>query len=73
MVRNLYIVYVSVTAAVLLAGIIGFTVFNSQAHAQNGVSAAATRCFVGNKMDRPSTHMTRGWVCVTEQAPAAIN
>ncbi|WP_026595841.1 hypothetical protein [Methyloferula stellata] len=73
MARNLYIAYVSVTAAALLVGIIGFSVLNSQAHAQNGASAATTRCFVGNKMDRPSTHMTRGWVCVSEPAPAAIN
>ncbi len=73
MVRNLYIAYVSFTAAALLAGVIGFTAFHSQAHAQTTTAAPAMRCFVGNKMDRPSTQMTRGWVCVSEQAPAAIN
>jgi hypothetical protein len=74
MARKFYIAYVSLTAAALLAGIVGFTAFfHSQAHAQSGVSTASMRCFVGNKMDRPSTHMTRGWVCVSEQIPAAIN
>lgn len=73
MARNLYIVYISFTAAALLASVIGFTAFHGQAHAQSAASAPAMRCFVGNKMDRPDPHMTRGWVCVSEQAPAAIN
>jgi hypothetical protein len=73
MARKLYIAYVSLTAAALLIGVLGFTAFHGQAHAQNVASAPAMRCFVGNKMDRPSTHMTRGWVCVSDQTPAAIN
>ncbi len=74
MVRNLYIAYVSLTAAALLAGVIGFTVFfHGQAHAQNTPVASSVRCFMGNKMDRPDTHMTRGWVCVSERTPVVIN
>ncbi len=74
MVRNLYIAYVSLTAAALLAGVIGFTAFaHSQAHAENAPVASSVRCFMGNKMDRPSTQMTRGWVCVSERTPVAIN
>ncbi len=70
MARKFYIAYVSLTAVALLAGVIGFTgLFHTKAHAQTAASAPVIRCFVGNKMDRPSTHMTRGWVCVTESTP----
>ena len=66
--------HVSLTAAALLAGVIGFTAFlHSQAHAETAAVASSVRCFMGNKMDRPSTQMTRGWVCVSERAPVAIN
>ncbi len=74
MTRKFYIAYVSLTAAALLAGVVAFTgVFHSQAHAANAVSASSMRCFIGNTMDRPSTHMTRGWVCVSERLPVVTN
>ncbi len=73
MARKLYIAYVSLTAAALLVGAVGFTAFfHSKAHAQTAVVSAPMRCFIGNKMDRPDPHMTRGWVCVSEHAPAAV-
>ncbi len=74
MARKFYIAYVSLTAVALLAGAIAFTgLFHSKAHAQVAASASSIRCFVGNKMDRPGTQMTRGWVCVAERLPAVIN
>ncbi len=74
MARTFYIAYVSLTAAALLAGVVGFTAFfHTQAHAQNTPVASSIRCFMGNKMDRPSTQMTRGWVCVSERTPVVMN
>jgi hypothetical protein len=74
MTRKFYIAYVSLTAAALLAGVIAFTgVFHSQAKAESAVSASSIRCFIGNKMNRPSTHMTRGWVCTPERLPLVTN
>jgi len=72
MARKLYFAYVSLTAAALLLGALAFTtVFHSQAKAQGTVaSATAMHCFVGNKMDRPDPHMTRGWVCM--QSPLQV-
>lgn len=72
MARKLYFTYVSLTAAALLLGAAAFiTVLHSQAKAQGTVaSATALHCFVGNKMDRPNPHMTRGWVCM--QSPLEV-
>jgi hypothetical protein len=73
--RKLYITYVSITTIAFLAAVISFTtLYHSQAHAEADVSAASVRCFIGNKIDRPDNHMTRGWVCVPERTPVvAIN
>jgi hypothetical protein len=74
MTRKFYIAYVSLTAAALLAGVLAFTgVFHNQAKAETVVSAPSIRCFIGNKMDRPDTHMTRGWVCTAERLPIVTN
>jgi hypothetical protein len=72
MARKFYIAYGSLTAVALLAGIIGFTVYN-KAHAQTVMPVSTMRCFVGARADRPDTHVTRGWVCVQERAPVVIN
>jgi len=72
--RKFYIAYVSLTAAALLAGVIAFTgVFHNQAKAETAGLASSIRCFIGNKMDRPDTHMTRGWICTAERLPVVTN
>jgi len=74
MARKFYIAYVSLTALALLAGAFAFTSsFGTKAHAQESVKASSVRCFIGYKMDRPDQHMSRGWVCLQESAPAVIN
>jgi len=74
MTKKFYIAYVSLTAFALLAGVIAFSgVLHSQARAETVVAAQSLRCFIGNKMDRPSTHMTRGWVCTPERLPIVTN
>jgi hypothetical protein len=74
MANKFYITYVSLTALAILAGIIAFSgISHSQARAETAATASSIRCFVGNKMDRPDQHMTRGWVCLPERLPIVTN